>query len=169
MNRLIKRGIYHTCYSKICPLLRIVKIHHTVNFTIAIFFMILIIHSNPALCQFPVIPPVSYYYTNPLYFSDYGYINSITDPFYYLGYGYKPPIEGDTLLGWNRFNPFLDAYSVYLYNFLGIPTYGYVNSPYQSVFPFRTLPGTGYPYERFVYPTYTYGSPEFYQNWVDIQ
>jgi hypothetical protein len=112
--------------------------------------------------------PVSYYYTNPLYNTDYGYINSITDPFYNIGYGFFPPITGN-LLGWYRVDPFLDPYEDYLYNFFGFDTYPYVNSPYTSVFPYNTLPGTIIPYSRFSYPSYTYGFPGSYLNWVLIQ
>jgi len=122
------------------------------------------------LCQYPSsILPVSYFYTNPLLFTGFGYINSIIEPFYYMGYGYFPPIEGNTLLAWNRYTPFNNAYASYLFNFFEIPTYTYFGSLNQTTFPYSTLPGTGYPYTRFQYPTYSYGSVGTYQGWVALQ
>ena len=97
--------------------------------------------------------PTSYYYTNPLYYSGYGYFNSIN--------GY--------LLGYAPFTPFLTPDVAYAYNSYGIPTYPYFGSPYQTTFPYTTLPGTPIPYARFDYPTYAYGSPEFYLSWVLLQ
>ena len=97
--------------------------------------------------------PTSYYYTNPLYYSGYGYFNSIN--------GY--------LLGYAPFTPFLTPSVAYSYNALGIPTYPYFGSPYQTTFPYTTLPGTPIPYARFDYPTYAYGSPDFYLSWVLLQ
>jgi hypothetical protein len=97
--------------------------------------------------------PSSYYYTNPLYYSGYGYFNSIN--------GY--------LLGFAPFTPFLTPDVAYSYNTLGIPTYPYFGSPYQTTFPYTTLPGTPIPYARFDYPTYAYGSPDFYLSWVLLQ
>jgi hypothetical protein len=97
--------------------------------------------------------PISYNYTNPLYYTDYGYFNSIN--------GY--------LLGYAPFTPFLGPDAAAAYNLAGIPTYPYVASPYQTTFPYTTLPGTIIPYARFDYPSYVYGSPDFYLNWVLIQ
>ena len=97
--------------------------------------------------------PTSYYYTNPLYYYGYGYFNSIN--------GY--------LLGYAPFTPFLTPNVAYAYNSLGIPTWPYFGSPYQTTFPYTTLPGTPIPYARFDYPTYAYGSPDFYLSWVLLQ
>jgi len=97
--------------------------------------------------------PTSYYYTNPLYYSNYGYFNSIN--------GY--------LLGYAPFTPFLTPTVASAYNLAGVPTYPYVGSPYQTTFPYTTLPGTIIPYARFDYPSYVYGSPDFYLNWVLLQ
>jgi hypothetical protein len=97
--------------------------------------------------------PISYYYTNPLYYADYGYFNTIN--------GY--------LLGYAPFTPFLAPDAAAAYNLAGVPTYPYVNSAYQTTFPYTTLPGTIIPYARFDYPSYVYGSPDFYLNWVLIQ
>jgi len=97
--------------------------------------------------------PTSYYYTNPLYYSGYGYFNTIN--------GY--------LLGYAPFTPFLTYDVASTYNLLGIPTYPYFGSPYQTTFPYTTLPGTPIPYARFDYPTYAYGSPDFYLSWVLLQ
>jgi len=97
--------------------------------------------------------PLSYYYTNPLYYPSYGYFNSIN--------GY--------LLGYAPFTPFLTPDVSAAYNLLGVPTYPYVASPYQTTFPYTTLPGTIIPYARFDYPSYVYGSPDFYLNWVLLQ
>jgi hypothetical protein len=97
--------------------------------------------------------PTSYYYTSPLYYSDYGYFNTIN--------GY--------LLGFAPFTPFLGPDVAYAYNSLGIATYPYFGSPYETTFPYTTLPGTPIPYARFDYPTYTYGDPSFYLAWTLLQ
>jgi len=97
--------------------------------------------------------PTSYYYTNPLYYSSYGYFNSID--------GY--------LLGYLPYTPFLNPTAAASYNLAGIPTYPYFGSPYQTTFPYTALPGTPIPYARFTYPSYVYGSPDFYLNWVLLQ
>lgn len=113
--------------------------------------------------------PISYYYTNPLLYTDYGYVNSIIEPFYYIGYGYFPPISGNNLLGYYRVDPFLNYYNNYLYNYFGFATYPYIGSPYTTTYPFNTLPGTMLPYTRFSYPSFVYGSPSYYLNWVLLQ
>jgi hypothetical protein len=105
------------------------------------------------MAQGQSIYPTSYYYTNPLYYSGYGYFNSIN--------GY--------LLGYAPYTPFLTPDVAYTYNSFGIPTYPYFGSPYQTTFPYTTLPGTPIPYARFDYPTYAYGSPDFYLSWVLLQ
>jgi hypothetical protein len=97
--------------------------------------------------------PSTYYYTNPLYYSGYGYFNSIN--------GY--------LLGYGVYTPFLTPSVSAAYNSYGIPTYPYFGSPYQTTFPYTTLPGTPIPYARFDYPTYTYGDPSFYLAWNLLQ
>jgi hypothetical protein len=97
--------------------------------------------------------PTSYFYTNPLYYPSYGYFNTIN--------GY--------LLGYAPFTPFLTPNVAYTYNSLGIPTYPYFGSPYQTTFPYTTLPGTPIPYARFDYPTYAYGDPSFYLAWTLLQ
>ena len=97
--------------------------------------------------------PTSYYYTNPLYYSNYGYFNTIN--------GY--------LLGYLPFTPFATADVASVYNLAGIPTFPYFGSPYQTTFPYTTLPGTIIPYARFDYPSYVYGSPDFYLSWVLLQ
>jgi hypothetical protein len=86
-----------------------------------------------------------------------------------MGYGYKTPIAGNTLLAWNRYTPFHDAYSSYLFNFFEIPTYTFYGSISQTTFPYKTLPGTSYPYARFQYPAYSYGTVDAYQNWLALQ
>jgi len=97
--------------------------------------------------------PTSYYYTNPLYYPNYGYFNSIN--------GY--------LLGYMTYSPFLNPVTASAYNLAGIPTYPYFGSPYQTTFPYTVLPGTPIPYARFTYPSYVYGDPSFYLNWVLLQ
>jgi hypothetical protein len=97
--------------------------------------------------------PTSYFYTNPLYYPSYGYFNTIN--------GY--------LLGYAPFTPFLTPNVAYTYNSYGIPTYPYFGSPYQTTFPYTTLPGTPIPYARFDYPTYAYGDPSFYLAWTLLQ
>lgn len=100
--------------------------------------------------------PTSYYYTNPLYYSSYGYLNSIS---------------GTTgLLGFAPFSPFYDpAYITSLASLttpIIIPSYGYPLSPYVTPFPYLTLPGTVAPYVSFTYPSYTYGDPTYYSTWA---
>jgi hypothetical protein len=99
--------------------------------------------------------PSSYYYTNPLYYTSYGYSN---------------PISGaSTLLGYAPFSPFYDP--AYIYSLAGlttpinIPSYGYPYSPYVTPFPYLTTPGAVSPYVSFSYPYYTYGSPSYYSTW----
>ena len=119
---------------------------------IAVFLAIGFILLLGSVSQAQVLPS-SYYYTNPLYFTDYSYFNTIN--------GY--------LLGFGQFTPFLTSDVAYVYNILGIATYPYFGSPYQSTFPYTTLPGTPIPYARFDYPSYVYGSPDFYLSWVLLQ
>jgi hypothetical protein len=116
---------------------------------IAVVLAMVLIFGAMAEAQFPT----SYYYTNPLYYSSYGYFNTIN--------GY--------LLGYLPYTPFLGPDAAYAYNSAGIPTYPYVTSPYQTTFPYTTLPGTIIPYARFDYPSYVYGSPDFYLSWVLLQ
>jgi len=116
---------------------------------IALAIGVLMMNVSMVNAQFPL----SYYYTNPLYYPSYGYFNSIN--------GY--------LLGYAPFTPFLTPNVAAAYNLLSIPTYPYVASPYQTTFPYTTLPGTITPYARFDYPSYVYGSPSFYLNWVLLQ
>lgn len=97
--------------------------------------------------------PTSYYYTSPLYYSGYGYFNTIN--------GY--------LLGFAPYTPFLNPTTTALYNTAGIPTYPYFGSPYQTTFPYMTLPGIPIPYARFDYPTYVFGDPSFYLSWTLLQ
>ncbi|MGA1844997.1 MAG: hypothetical protein ACMUIS_10595 [bacterium] len=97
--------------------------------------------------------PASYYYTNPLFFTGYGYFNTING--YLLGFGHS--------------SPFLTPETAYVYNSIGIQTYPYFGSPYQTTFPYTTLPGTPIPYARFSYPTYAYGDPAYYLSWVLLQ
>ena len=73
------------------------------------------------------------------------------------------------LLGYSPYSPFLNKIDSGLYNLLGIPTYPYSGSHYQTTFPYTTLPGTIIPYTRFDYPFYTYGSPALYINWLLLQ
>ncbi|MGA1868857.1 MAG: hypothetical protein ACMUJM_09955 [bacterium] len=113
--------------------------------------------------------PISYYYLDPLYFTTYGYINSITDPFYYLGYGYKPPIAGNDLLGAYSYNPFLDPYAVYLYNYFDSATYPYLSYIEAIPFPYQALPGTFQPYGPPNYPTYSFGLVDYYLSWINLQ
>jgi len=87
---------------------------------------------------------------------------------YYTGYGYFNAING-YLLGYNVFTPFSTPSMANSYNTLGIPTYPYLGSPYQTTYPYTTLSGTTIPYARFTYPTFTFGSPDFYLSWVLLQ
>ena len=93
--------------------------------------------------------------------------------FPYVGYLYFNSINS-YMLGYNPFTPFLPKSNAIPcfppwscdYPF---PTYPYFGSPYLTAFPYATMPGTPIPYERFDYPTYSYGSPEFYLMWVLLQ
>jgi len=124
------------------------KIKNFLPFLLIIITLIFLT-SPLAQAQFPT----SYYYTNPLYYSNYGYFNSIN--------GY--------LLNYLTYSPFLSPALTATYNLAGIPTYPYVGSPYSTTFPYTTLPGTVIPYTRFDYPTYVYGSPDYYLSWVLLQ
>jgi hypothetical protein len=128
-----------------------------------IFFII-----TPNTCLGQTLP-ISYYYTNPLFYSNYGYINSITDPFYYLGYGYQNPILGNDLLGAYTFTPFLNPYEVYLYDYFQIDTFPYLSYSQQIAFPYETLPGAIIPYTNPYIPTYTYGLIDNYLSWLTLQ
>ncbi|MGA1840961.1 MAG: hypothetical protein ACMUIU_10075 [bacterium] len=87
---------------------------------------------------------------------------------YYTSYGYFNSING-YLLGYAPFTPFLIPDVSAAYNLAGIPTYPYFGSPYQTTFPYQTSPGPMIPHARFDYPTYVYGSPDFYHLWVLLQ
>jgi hypothetical protein len=88
---------------------------------VAIIMGLLLVFGGMSQAQFPT----SYFYTNPLFYSDYGYFNSIN--------GY--------LLGFAPFTPYLTPNVAYAYTSLGIPTFPYFGSPYQTTFPYTTLPG----------------------------
>lgn len=87
---------------------------------------------------------------------------------YYTNYGYFNSIDG-YLLGYIPFTPFLNQNVSAAYNIAGIPTYSYLGSPYQTTFPYQTVPGSINPYTRFTYPAYIYGIPDFYLNWILLQ
>ncbi|MGA1867557.1 MAG: hypothetical protein ACMUJM_03310 [bacterium] len=95
--------------------------------------------------------PVSYYYTSPLVFPTYGYYNTID--------GY--------LLGYNTFSPFLAPDVTDAYTLANIPVYGYLTNPYSTAFPYATLDVSA-PYAAPVYPTFTFGSPDLYALWLDL-
>lgn len=118
-------------------------------FTVALIIGIVLMTGPVVQAQLPL----SYYYTNPLYYPSYGYFNSID--------GY--------LLGYLNFSPFLNPAVASSYNLAGIPTWPYFGSPYQTTFPYTVYPGTPIPYARFTYPSYVYGDPSFYLNWVLLQ
>jgi len=118
-------------------------------FTVALIIGVVLMTGPIAQAQLPI----SYYYTNPLYYPSYGYFNSID--------GY--------LLGYLNFSPFLNPAVATQYNLASIPTWPYFGSPYQTTFPYQVYPGTPIPYARFSYPSYVYGDPSFYLNWVLLQ
>ncbi|MGA1867555.1 MAG: hypothetical protein ACMUJM_03300 [bacterium] len=95
--------------------------------------------------------PTSYYYSSPLSFPEYGYFNTID--------GY--------LLGYNTFNPFLAPPVADAYTLAGIPIYGYLTNPYATAFPYATLDVLA-PYAPPVYPTFTYGAPDLYVLWLNL-
>ena len=102
--------------------------------------------------------PTSYFYTNPLFYSSYGYTN---------------PISGTaTLLGYAPFSPFYDpAYIASLASLttpISIASYAYPLSPYVTPFPYLTTPGAVSPYVTFDYPYYLYGDPAVYLAWTAL-
>lgn len=105
----------------------------------------------PIICLWDTSLPQSTCYITPQYYKDYGYFNTIN--------GY--------LLGYNTFTPFLIPGMA---NTLNTPTYPYFGSPYQTPFPYTSTPLKAMvPYTRLDYPTYTYGSSDFYLSWVLMQ
>jgi len=120
------------------------------GFVLLSIFLIAFILSTSTFAQ---LYPISYYYTNPLYYSTYGYFNTINS----------------SLLGTAAFSPFLTPTLTSTYSLAGIPTYPYVASPYQTTFPYTTLPGTISPYTSFTYPSLTFASPALYLDWVLLQ
>jgi hypothetical protein len=95
--------------------------------------------------------PASYYYTNPLYYSSYGYFNTIN--------GY--------LLGVNTYSPFLAPSVADAYAYAGLSVYPYLTNPYSTAFPYATLDVLA-PYAPPALPTFTYGDPSLYAFWVDL-
>ena len=102
--------------------------------------------------------PASYYYTNPLLYTTYGYTNSIAGP--------------TTLLGYAPFTPFYDPAYISSLAALSpaiiIPSYGFPGSPYVTPFPYLTTPGAVSPYVSFSYPSFTYGDPAIYSAWAAL-
>lgn len=100
--------------------------------------------------------PASYYYTNPLFYSTYGYNNTISG--------------AATLLGYAPFIPFFDpAYITSLAALspaITIPSYPFPFSPYVTPFPYSTTPGAVSPYVSFSFPYYVYGDPAIYSAWA---
>ncbi len=100
--------------------------------------------------------PTSYYFTNPLLYTTYGYTNSIVGP--------------STLLGYAPFSPFYDpAYISSLAALttpISIPSYGFPGSPYVTPWPYLTTPGAVSPYVNFSYPYFAYGDPAIYSAWA---
>ena len=102
--------------------------------------------------------PTSYYFTNPLFYSTYGYSNTITG--------------GAGLLGYAPFTPFFDP--VYIASLAAlatpiiIPSYGFPGSPYVTPWPYQTTPGAVSPYVSFSYPYFAYGDPTVYSAWTAL-
>jgi hypothetical protein len=95
--------------------------------------------------------PASFYYTQPLFYTSYGYANTID--------GY--------LLGYNTYSPFLAPPVASTYNLAGIPTFPYLTNPFQTTFPYATLDVYA-PYAPPAYPTFTYGDPSLYSLWIGL-
>ncbi|MGA1825775.1 MAG: hypothetical protein ACMUIP_14055 [bacterium] len=87
-------------------------------------------------------------------------------PYYF--YPYYNSING-YLLGFSTFSPFLPPDIASKYAIADIPTYPYPSSPYEITFPSATLPDSFFPYAQPAYPTYVYGTPDIYLNWVLLQ
>ena len=102
--------------------------------------------------------PTSYYFTNPLLYTTYGYTNSITGP--------------ATLLGYAPFSPFYDPSYISslaaLTNPIIIPSYGFPGSPYVTPWTYLTTPGAVSPYVSFSYPSFAYGDPLIYSAWAAL-
>jgi len=108
------------------------------------------------LTMFTCIPgraqlPISYYYTQPLYYPTYGYTNAIDS----------------YLLGYNTYSPFLAPAVADVYALAGLDVYPYLTNPYSTTFPYATLDVLA-PYAPPVYPTFTYGLPSLYSLWLDL-
>jgi hypothetical protein len=101
--------------------------------------------------------PASFYYTQPTYYTSYGYANTIT------GYDYYDAF----LLGYNTYSPFLAPSVADAYALAGLSVYPYLTNPYQTTFPYATLDVYA-PYAPVAYPTFTYGDPYSYGYWVDL-
>jgi hypothetical protein len=95
--------------------------------------------------------PVSFYYTQPLYYPSYTYTNTID--------GY--------LLGFNTYSPFLAPPVADAYTLAGLPVFPYLTNPYSTAFPYATLDVLA-PYAPPAYPTFTYGDPALYALWVSL-
>jgi len=95
--------------------------------------------------------PASFYYTQPLFYSSYGYANTID--------GY--------LLGYNTYSPFLAPTVASAYSLAGLSVYPYLTNPYQTAFPYATLDVLA-PYAPPAFPTFTYGDPALYALWVSL-
>ena len=102
--------------------------------------------------------PTSYYYTNPLLYTTYGYSNSISG--------------ASTLLGYAPFSPFYDPAYISSLAALSpailIPSYPFPGSPYVTPFAYLTTPGAVSPYVSFSYPSFVYGDPLIYSTWVGL-
>ena len=94
------------------------------------------------------------------------YLDSLCPDNYNL---YFNSIGLNSLLGCSTYSPFLTKINSGLYNLLGIPTYPNLGLQYENTFPYTTLSSTIIPYTRFDYPSYVYGSPDFYLIWVLLQ
>lgn len=123
---------------------------HKVILCLAIIAFLIMFTNFSALSQLPI----SYYYTQPLLYPAYPYLNTI-DPY---------------LLGYTTPSIFLDPATTALYDAAGFTTYPY---PYQflnqytTVIPYATLDPLS-PYALPAYPTYLYGDPSWYATWVDL-
>jgi hypothetical protein len=95
--------------------------------------------------------PASFYYTQPLFYTSYGYANTID--------GY--------LLGYNTYSPFLAPSVADYYAYSGLSVYPYLTNPFQTTFPYATLDVLA-PYAPPAFPTFTYGDPALYSLWIAL-
>lgn len=150
----------HSCFSRIFMIAVILGI------SCILLFGKIALANESYLCMIPL-----WYWLSMSSFNMPGpmlliYLDSLCLECYNL---YFNSISLNYLLGCSPYSPFLTKVNSGLYNLLGIPTYPNSGLQYHTTFPYTTLLSTMIPYARFDYPTYVYGSPDFYLGWLLLQ